>query len=402
MPSNPIFNNPIVLTFNVGSATIKIAGYDSGRDSQIPALERKALFDVNINLKTKEAIWHAMPQRLANWQPKDDLTDTATSLFSELRQAFPERQIVCVHRVVHGGNSYHQAVIIDDTVMAKLVELSPICPLHQPPALSVVNALHALDESLIHIAAFDTAFHHGRPELWSQYALPKYLRDKGVRSYGFHGLSYQAIMRKLQTYEPEIADKRLIVAHLGSGCSITAIHHGKSQDSTFGFSGLDGVPMGTRVGHLDAGVILYMVEQGWTLDQMNQCLYKESGLLGLSEISNDVRDLLESNDEHAKFAIEFFVTHTAKQIASLMISMQGCDALIFTAGVGEHSSVIRQKIINNLNFLGFEIIDSLNNDGRNGKPIFRINNNKEKQILVILTDEQLELYLAFDEVNRLT
>jgi hypothetical protein len=166
--------------------------------------------------------------------------------------------------VVHGGKRYHVPVVINETVMAHLVELSPICPLHQPPALSVVNALQAIDKKLVHIAAFDTAFHYHRPEIWSSYALPKSLRDQGVRCYGFHGLSYQAIMRKLETYLPNIAKKRLIIAHLGSGCSITAVDNGKSKDSTFGFSGLDGVPMGTRPGHLDSGVILYMVEQGRT------------------------------------------------------------------------------------------------------------------------------------------
>lgn len=393
-----IFNDPLIITFNVGSATIKMAAYDSRQTQNIDPLERQPLFDVNINLKTHASIWHHQPEKLNHWQATGGLTDTATSLFNELKNAFPDRQIVCVHRIVHGGLSYHQPVIIDDTVMAKLVELSPICPLHQPPALSVVNALHALDPDLIHIAAFDTAFHHGRPELWSLYALPKYLRDKGVRSYGFHGLSYQAIMRKLTAYQPDLADKRLIVAHLGSGCSISAISHGKTVDSTFGFSGLDGVPMGTRVGHLDAGVILYMVEQGWTLDEMNTCLYKQSGLLGLSEISNDVAELLASDDDKAKFAIEFFVTHAAKQIASLMVSLQGCDGLVFTAGIGEHSAVIRKMIVEQLGYLGFAIDDTLNQDGRGDTLMQAIHADGHTPIFVILTDEQLELALAYDAV----
>ena len=386
---------PIVVTFNVGSATIKMAAYDTANQTNASPLDWSPLFDVDINLKTKNKVWHSMPQSLADWQPQDTLTDTAVSLFSRVQQAFSARDMVCIHRVVHGGKSYHYPVVINDEVMARLVELSPICPLHQPPALAVVNALKAIDETLVHIAAFDTAFHYHRPEIWSSYALPKSLRDKGVRCYGFHGLSYQAIMRKLNTYMPELANQRLIIAHLGSGCSITAVENGESKDSTFGFSGLDGVPMGTRPGHLDAGVILYMVEQGWTLDQMNQCLYKESGLLGLSEISNDVRDLLASDDPRAKFALQFFVTHAAKEIASLLVSMQGCDALIFTAGIGEQSAIIRQMIVNQLDFLGFYIDSDKNSDGRMDAPIVRINSDKDKQIFVILTDEQLELALSY-------
>lgn len=391
--------HPIVVTFNVGSATIKMAAYDTANAVDIAPLEWSPLFDVNINLKTKNKVWHSMPPSLSDWEPQDTLTDTAVSLFTRVQKAFPDRDIVCIHRVVHGGKSYHFPVVIDDTVMARLVELSPICPLHQPPALAVVNALKAIDATLVHIAAFDTAFHYHRPEIWSSYALPKSLRDKGIRCYGFHGLSYQAIMRKLDTYLPELAKQRLIIAHLGSGCSITAVEHGKSKDSTFGFSGLDGVPMGTRPGHLDAGIILYMVEQGWTLEQMNQCLYKESGLLGLSEISNDVRDLLASEDPRAKFALEYFITHAAKEIASLMISMKGCDALIFTAGIGEQSAIIRQMIVDQLDFLGFSIDTDKNVDGRISSPIVRINSDDHKQIYVILTDEQLELALAYSNAK---
>ena len=392
---------PLIVTFNVGSATIKMAAYDSATLSNAQPLDWQALFDVNINLKTHNKVWHAMPDSLADWQPKDTLLDTAISLFQHVQhvqhvqQAFSTRPLVCVHRIVHGGNNYQKPVIIDETVMAKLVELSPICPLHQPPALAVVTALQALDPRLIHIAAFDTAFHYHRPEIWASYALPKSLRAQGVRCYGFHGLSYQAIMRKLHTFMPTLATKRLIIAHLGSGCSITAVENGQSKDSTFGFSGLDGVPMGTRPGHLDAGVILYMVEQGWTLAQMNQCLYKESGLLGLSELSNDVRDLLASTDARAQFAIDFFVTHAAKEIASLMVSMQGCDALIFTAGIGEQSPIIRQKIIEQLAFLGFELDATCNHHLDKTLPIIKINHSDDKQVFVIFTDEQLELALSY-------
>lgn len=399
--TNTFMAQPIIVTFNVGSATMKMAAYDITQQAGTDPLAWTPVFDVNINLKTKHKVWHAMPPALADWEPKDTLTDTAVSLFTRVQQAFAARDIVCAHRVVHGGTRYHHPVIIDDAVMARLVELSPICPLHQPPALAVVTALRALDDRLRHIAAFDTAFHYHRPEIWASYALPKSLRDNGVRCYGFHGLSYQAILRKLDTLMPELAKKRLIIAHLGSGCSITAVEHGKSKDSTLGFSGLDGVPMGTRPGHLDAGVVLYLVEQGWTLDQMNQCLYKESGLLGLSGISNDVRDLLASHEPRAKFALEYFVSHAAKEIASLMVSMKGCDALIFTAGIGEQSAIIRQMIVDQLDFLGFSIDADKNIEGRMSSPIVRINSDNHKQIYVILTDEQLELALSYHQVKSL-
>lgn len=407
--SATIFHHPIVVTFNVGSATIKMAAYDSDDDidhindaalATSTIRECQPLFDININLKTHQSIWHHQPAALSTWQPTGSLTDTAVSLFNALKTTFPDRQIVCVHRIVHGGLTYKHPIIIDDTVMAKLIELSPICPLHQPPALSVVNALHQLDNTLIHIAAFDTAFHHARSPIWATYALPRELREKGIQCYGFHGLSYQAILRKLRAYQPLLAEQRLIVAHLGSGCSITAIHHGESVDSTLGFSGLDGVPMGTRVGHLDPAVVLYLVEQGWCLEDMNRCLYKESGLLGLSEISNDVEVLLASDDPRAKFALDYFAAHTAKHIASLMVSLKGCNALIFTAGIGEHAPVIREKIVAHLAFLGFFIDTQLNNTASSSSPIVKISSENSKPMFVILTDEQLELYLSYQFVTK--
>lgn len=388
---------PIIVTFNVGSATIKMAAYDAEKNANVSPLQCQALFDVNIHLKTQQISWHGdIPTQLINWKLQDDLSSTAVSLLQQLQSIFYQRKIVCVHRVVHGGLQYHHPVIINPKVFADLSKLSSICPLHQPPALSVVTALQRFNLHLTQIAVFDTAFHASRSKLWAEYALPAYVRDNGIRCYGFHGLSYQAIMRKITTHLPHLINKRLIVAHLGSGCSVTAIRQGQSQDSTLGFSGLDGVPMATRVGHLDSGVILYMIEQGWTLEKINQCLYKESGLLGLSGVSGDIRDLLNSDNDKAKFAVDYFAAHTAKEIASLLVSIQGMDALVFTAGIGEHSATIRQKVVDYLNFLGLSIDKTKNQENSSDdKAISAIHHsNSQTEIWVIPTNEQLELYLG--------
>lgn len=395
----------LIVTFNVGSATLKIGVYRHD-ERQNPFI-----FAVNIDSKISECHWQGdVPETVKNALKNLDITDTKTATIDFLQKLTPlyaKDKFIFVHRVVHGGKR-HQPCVITPDVFSELQNLAHLAPLHQPPALAIIDTINQLYHAhdFIQVVGFDTAFHASRPRLWSDYALPRELRDKGVKSYGFHGLSYQSIMRQLDEFDKNLAKKRLIVAHLGSGCSITSILNGQTLDSSLGFSGLDGVPMGTRCGSLDSGVLLYLLEQGWDYTQILDCLYKQSGLLGLSEISNDVRELHEirqhskgERQAQADFALTYFVAHVAKIIASLIVSLQGLDGLIFTGGIGEHDAWMREKVADYLAWMGVCLDKQNNITGLNGQTVVRISpdNPQDKQaidVLVIATDEQYELYQA--------
>lgn len=395
----------LIVTFNVGSATLKIGVYRHD-ERQNPFI-----FAVNIDSKMRACHWQGdVPEAVKNALKNLDISDSKTATVDFLQKLTPLYQadkFIFVHRVVHGGQR-HQPCVITPDIFAELSNLAHLAPLHQPPALAIIDTINQLYHAhdFVQVAGFDTAFHASRPRLWSDYALPRELRDKGVKSYGFHGLSYQSIMRQLDEFDKNLAKKRLIVAHLGSGCSITSILNGQTLDSSLGFSGLDGVPMGTRCGSLDSGVLLYLLEQGWDYTQILDCLYKQSGLLGLSEISNDVRELHEirqhSNGERqaqADFALTYFVAHVAKIIASLIVSLQGLNGLVFTGGIGEHDAWMREKVTDYLAWMGVCVDKEKNNTGLNGQNVVRISpdNPQDKQaidVLVIATDEQYELYQA--------
>lgn len=392
----------LIVTFNVGSATLKIGVY---RHDDRP---NPFIFSVNIDSKMHQCHWQGdVPEAVKQLDISDSKTATVDFL-QKLTPLFADDKFIFVHRVVHGGER-HQPCVITPEIFADLQHLAHLAPLHQPPALAIIDTINQLYHAhdFIQVAGFDTAFHAQRPRLWAEYALPKSLREQGVRSYGFHGSSYQSIVRQLADYDKswdkKLAKKRLIVAHLGSGCSITSILDGKTVDSSLGFSGLDGVPMGTRCGSLDAGVLLYLLEQGWDYQQILDCIYKQSGLLGLSEISNDVRELhdimQDSKDtdkqEKATFALTYFSAHVAKIIAGLLPSLQGLDGLIFTGGIGEHDAWIRAKVVAYLNWLNIEIDDTKNQQGLNGENIVCISpDNQTIKIFAIATDEQYELYQA--------
>jgi acetate kinase len=265
------------------------------------------------------------------------------------------------HRVVHGGPDYDTHVTVDDDVLAKLEVLVPLAPLHQPNNLLPIRAIRATQPDVLQVACFDTAFHRGHPEVADRYAIPEQLYRDGVRRYGFHGLSYEYITRTLPTVAPEIAGGRLVVAHLGSGASMCAIQGGRSIDSTMGFTALDGLPMGTRPGQLDAGVILHLLtNDGMTADAVQHMLYHDCGLKGLSGISNDLRDLLASDDPRAKLALDYFVYRAGLAIGSLAASLEGLDAVVFTAGIGENAPAIRAAICQRSRWLGIELDEAAN------------------------------------------
>ena len=290
------------------------------------------------------------------------------------------------HRVVHGGPDFDRPVLLDPDILARLTALEPLAPLHQPHNLAAIRVVAAIDPDLPQVACFDTAFHRGHPEHTDCYALPRALYDEGIRRYGFHGLSYEYIASRLPDLAPEVAGGRVIVAHLGSGASMCGLAAGRSIESTMGFTALDGLPMGTRPGQLDPGVVLHLIEQrGMVPAEVTTLLYKASGLKGLSGVSNDMRDLLASDDPGAAFAIEHFVHRASLHAGSLAAALGGLDAFVFTAGIGERSAPIRARIAERLRWLGAELDPAANEAGalRISTPESRV------ALLVVPTDEEL-------------
>ncbi|AWI60699.1 acetate/propionate family kinase [Sinorhizobium fredii] len=268
------------------------------------------------------------------------------------------------HRVVHGGPDYAQPVLIDPTVLDRLASYQDLAPLHQPNNLAPIRLAMEINPDVPQVACFDTAFHRGHPEHADCYALPRALYDQGVRRYGFHGLSYEYIAERLREIAPEAAGGKVIVAHLGSGASMCALRDGQSVESTMGFTALDGLPMGTRPGQLDPGVVLYLIsERGMSADAVSDLLYHEAGLKGLSGISNDMRELLASDDPRAAFAIAHFVHRCRLNLGMLAAALGGVDAFVFTAGVGENSAPIRARIAEGLTWLGAELDPAANDAG---------------------------------------
>ena len=257
------------------------------------------------------------------------------------------------HRVVHGGSRYTEPVKLTNAVADELEKLCPLAPLHQPHNLKLIRLLLESNPALLQVACFDTAFHHEQSDVARAFALPESITSKGVRRYGFHGLSYEYIASVLPEMAPDIAKKRVVVLHLGNGVSLCGIHNGKSVATTMGFSTLDGLVMGSRCGSLDPGVILYLMDElKMDARAIENLLYRQSGLLGVSEISSDMRELLESDDAKAKFAVELFIYRIVREVGSLAAAMGGVDALVFTAGIGENSPVIRERVCEALAWLG--------------------------------------------------
>jgi acetate kinase len=268
------------------------------------------------------------------------------------------------HRVVHGGDIYSRPVRVEEEVLQILETFIPLAPLHQPHNLVPIQTLWELNPELIQVACFDTAFHATNPLVAKNFALPRELTAEGVHRYGFHGLSYEYIARKLPEMDPRAAVGRVVVAHLGNGASMCAMLEGRSIASTMGFTALDGLPMGTRTGCLDPGVLLYLMrEKKMDADAIETLLYKKSGLLGISQISNDMRILLESDDPSAEEAIALFVYRIQREIGSLAAALGGLDALVFTAGIGEHAVQIRERVCEQAHWLGIEMDPEANQRG---------------------------------------
>jgi acetate kinase len=275
-----------------------------------------------------------------------------------------QRVAVVGHRIVHGGAAFAQPVPIDDTVLQALQALAPLAPLHQPHNLRGVAAARAAFPGVPQVACFDTAFHRTQPQVHQHFALPAAWHEAGVRRYGFHGLSYESICAQLAADEPALAAGRVVVAHLGNGASMCAIAAGRSVATTMSFSPLDGLTMGTRCGRLDAAVVLHLIDHhGMTTAAVSDLLHKQSGLLGLSGLSADMRTLLASELPAARLALDHFVESAARELAGLAAAMRGIDAVVFTGGIGENAALLRSRIVGTAAWMGLRLDDAANAAG---------------------------------------
>jgi acetate kinase len=357
--------NKYLLVVNAGSSSIKFAIYQKDASSaqlvadaagQIESIGSQPSFTV------KSSSGEVLLERTFSVDEAHNHTDAIIILRAWLRDYFKDGTLLAAgHRVVHGGQHYSAPVLIDEKVLMELESLVPLAPLHQPHNLATIRALLETMPTLPQVACFDTAFHCTQPAVAQRFAISRRFADEGIRRYGFHGLSYEYIASILPTLEPALADARIIVAHLGSGASLCAVHKGRSIATTMGFSPLDGLVMGTRCGSIDPGVLLYLMDRhNMDARALEQLLYHQSGLLGVSGISSDMRTLLASGDPRAQEAIELFVYRAGRELGSLSAALGGLDALVFTGGIGEHSAVIRAKICHQAAWLGLELDDDAN------------------------------------------
>jgi acetate kinase len=315
-----------------------------------------------------------------------DVPAAIATVASWLRETQTLNLLAVGHRVVHGGPKYDRPVVIDEAVVTNLEQYVSLAPLHQPNNLAPIRTLLKSRPELLQVACFDTAFHHGHSAVADHFAIPEHFYAEGVRRYGFHGLSYEYVAQRLREVAPTVAAGRVIVAHLGSGASMCALANARSVESTMGFTALDGIPMGTRPGQIDPGVLLYLLsEKGMTPTAVQDLLYHDSGLKGLSGVSNDMRDLQSSSDPRARRAIDYFVYRIGLNAGMLAAALGGLDAFVFTAGIGENSPTIRARIAEKLTWLGVLFDPAANAAGKSliSRPESRV------VLLVVPTDEEL-------------
>jgi acetate kinase len=350
-----------ILTINGGSSSLKFALFDN--NAELTATVRGEIEDLDAapHLLARDASGAVLTEQ--HWPAGDahPFADALDTLLKFTDAHLGRDGLVAVgHRVVHGGADHIAPEMITPALLAVLETLTPLDPLHMPDNLAPMRAVAAARPQLAQVACFDTAFHHTMPAVAARFALPRALEAKGVRRYGFHGLSYEYISSCLKKQSPALARGRVIAAHLGSGASLCALSDGSSIATTTGFSALDGLVMATRCGSLDPGVILYLGSQGYSFADVEDLLYRRSGLLGVSGISGDVRVLLASDDVHARDAIELFTYRIALEAGAMASALGGLDGLVFTAGIGEHATQIRAAVCARLGWLGLRIDDAAN------------------------------------------
>ncbi len=340
----------VILTLNAGSSSIKFGVYETGPEPELLAVGQV------------DRLGSAAPVLILRRGPEQnripiDGADHVAGVAAILKAVAPllaGRVVAGVgHRIVHGGPDLARPVVLSAALLDQLAAYEPFAPLHQPHNLAAVRASIAAFPDAVQVGCFDTAFHRGHPFVNDTFALPRRFYDKGVRRYGFHGLSYDFIADTLDRIDPEDHHRRTIVCHLGNGASLCAIKSGQSVGSTMGFSALDGLPMGTRCGQLDPGVILYLLDQeGMTSAEISRMLYTESGLKGMSGLSNDMRELLASDSPHAAQAVDYFVFRIRREIGAMTAVLGGLDTLVFTGGIGENAPDIRARVCDDMGWLG--------------------------------------------------
>lgn len=341
----------LLLTLNTGSSSVKFRLFGLSDDlplvagGKVSGLGGAPLFKVGL----------AGQAETATPLPPTSTHEVAVLTILEWLKTnlAPQNQITAAaHRIVHGGEKYAAATLIDNEAFHSLQALRALAPLHQPHNLAGVQLLSIHLPDVPQYGCFDTTFHAGLDALHTAFALPEHIRARGVRRYGFHGLSYQWIADTLRREHPALATGRVVAAHLGNGASLCALQNGKSVDTTMGLTALDGLPMGTRCGALDPGAVLFIQKEfGYAADDMEKMLYEESGLKGLSGLSNDVKTLSDDGGERARFALDYFVHKTAQQVAAMAASMGGMDALVFSGGIGENAVDVREAVVGKLSFL---------------------------------------------------
>ena len=381
---------PVLIVLNAGSSSLKFQVFDMP-DGEEPQLVWRGLYEGlggDARFTVKDASGSILDE--SSWGQGEEIghEDSLMHLIAWLREHQEGRKLVAIgHRVVHGGATYSGPVLVDDTVVQALEALVPLAPLHQPHNLEPIRIVRRRLPGMPQVACFDTAFHQTQSDIATLFALPREMRERGVRRYGFHGLSYDYIASILKDYDPRLAEGRVIVAHLGNGASLCALRNGRSIATTMGFSALDGLPMGTRCGAVDAGVIFFMLrEMKLSPEAAERMLYTKSGLLGVSGLSNDMR-VLRTNaatNPDAKRAIELFIYRITREIGSLVAALGGIDGLVFTAGIGENDAATRAEVVDGLAWAGLTLDESAN--GTAGP---RISSGSGSSVWVIPTNEEL-------------
>jgi acetate kinase len=378
----------MILVVNAGSSSVKFQIFELANSGDPQRLIKGQVDGIGTRPRLRAEARDGKPLIDKTYAPQD-IGDVPRALLAAgewLRETQKIRLAAVGHRVVHGGPQYDRPVLVNKEVLAQLEKLSALAPLHQPNNLAPISTLLLRQPDLIQVACFDTAFHRTHGAVADHYAIPERFYREGVRRYGFHGLSYEYIAGRLPEVAPAIAKGRVIVAHLGSGASMCALANGRSVESTMGFTALDGLPMGTRPGQIDPGVLLYLIEQkGMTAKEVEDLLYRQSGLKGLSDLSNDMRELETSSAPGATLAIEHFVYRIGLNAGMLAAALNGLDAFIFTAGIGENSANIRARVVEKLAWLGVSFDAAANKAGGLliSKPASKV------AVYVIATDEEL-------------
>jgi acetate kinase len=372
-----------IAVLNAGSSSVKFALYEDGDDGAL--LYRGQVEQIGLSPRLKLSDGQGDPVARRKYGQLDHRSATA-EILKLGRELLAGRPVIGIgHRVVHGGMQFAAPARIDPGVVAELARLVPLAPLHQPHNLAPIEAIAEAAPHLPQVACFDTAFHRSQPPLAQEFALPRPLTAAGVRRYGFHGLSYDYIVTRLAETMPMVARSRLIIAHLGNGASLCAVRDGRSVASTMGFTALDGLMMGTRTGAIDPGVLLYLLqERRMSVKDVEDLLYRHSGLLGVSGISSDMRTLRESSAPEAREAIALFVYRIQREIGSLAAALGGVDGIVFTAGIGENDPATRSEVAAGCQWLGLTLDEERNRRGET-----RINADGSRlSAWVLPTDEE--------------